>query len=184
LTVYTEKYRLLSKGIELYDNVFIVHPVLQRMLDKKDTLIFKELQKKSDQPISKLSSILNIPRTTILARKKKMEEMGIIKLYTIQPDYAKLGYPVTVFLLVSFESGQHNSDSKKEITQHKLAERIASLDQVYEVHIITGEYDILVKIRGKSLEEIGHLVVDKIRLLKGVGKSYTLASYYTIKEMV
>ena len=109
--------------------------------------------------------------------------MGIIKSYTVQPDYAKLGYPITVFLLVSYESGQHNSENK-EVTQHKLAERIASLDQVYEVHIITGEYDILVKIRGKSLEEIGHLVVDKIRQLKGVGKSYTLASYYTIKEKV
>jgi len=183
LTVDTEKYRLLDRDIKLYDNVFIVYPVLQRMLDKKDTLILKELQKKSDQPISKLSSKLNIPRTTILARKKKMEEMGIIKSYTVQPDYVKLGYPVTVFLLVSFESGQHNSD-KKEVTQPMLAERIASLEHVYEVHIITGEYDILVKIRGKSLEEIGHLVVDKIRLLKGVGKSYTLASYYTIKEKV
>jgi Lrp/AsnC family leucine-responsive transcriptional regulator len=153
------------------------------MLDKKDILILKELQKKSNQQSSTLSSKLNIPRSTINTRKKKMEEMGIIKSYTVQLDYAKLGYPVTVFLLVSFESGQHNSD-KKEVTQHKLVERIASLDQVYEAHIITGEHDILVKIRGKSLEEIGHLVVEKIRLMKGVGKSYTLASYYMIKEKV
>ena len=153
------------------------------MLDKKDMLILKELQKKSDMPSSRLSSKLNIPRSTINSRKKKMEEMGLIKSYTVQLDYAKLGYPVTVFLLVSFESGQHNSENK-EVTQHKLAERIASLDNVYEVQIITGEYDLLVKIRGKSLEEIGHLVVDKIRLMKGVGKSYSLASYYTIKEKV
>jgi len=136
-----------------------MQPVLHTMLDKKDTLILKELQKKSDQPISKLSSVLNIPRTTILARKKKLEQLGVIKSYTVQPDYAKLGYPVTVFLLVSFESGQHNSDGKKEVTQRVLAERIASLDYVYEVHIITGEYDILVKIRGKSLEEIGHVII-------------------------
>lgn len=70
------------------------------------------------------------------------------------------------------------------MSQRKLATRIARFSHVYEVHIITGEYDLLVKARGKSLDEIGILVVDKIRGLKGVDKSYTLACYSTVLEKV
>jgi len=53
---------------------------------------------------------------------------------------------------------------------------------VYEVHIVTGEYDLLIKVRGKTIEEIGKLVVDKLRVLQGVWKTHTSACFETIKE--
>jgi DNA-binding Lrp family transcriptional regulator len=53
---------------------------------------------------------------------------------------------------------------------------------VYEVHIISGEYDLLLKVRGKTLDDIGTLVVDKLRQLKGVGRTITFACFETVKE--
>lgn len=73
---------------------------------------------------------------------------------------------------------------KQRLRKENLATHIARFSHVYEVHIITGEYDLLVKARGKSLDEIGILVVDKIRGLKGVDKSYTLACFDTVLEKV
>ncbi|MFE3845309.1 Lrp/AsnC family transcriptional regulator [Thermoplasmatota archaeon] len=59
---------------------------------------------------------------------------------------------------------------------------IARLPGVYEVYMVTGKYDLLVKIRGKSIEDIGKIVIDRIRVLKGVSQTFTSACFETIKE--
>jgi len=104
-----------------------------------------------------------------------MIDKGIIKSFTIIPDYEQIGLSSKVFIFVSF---LHNTD----VSQRELARRIAKLQGIYEVHIISGEYDLLLKVRGKSLEEIGKLVVDKLRELKGVGRTLTCACFGTVKE--
>lgn len=154
------------------------------MLDEKDGTILKELQNDSRQSIATLSSKIGMKRTTVLDRIKKMKKSGVIKKFTVIPDYNKMGESVTVFFLVSFKSDVKNANGETEITQKKLAKSIARYNHVYEVHIITGEYDLLVKARGRSLDEIGELVVDKIRVLPGVDKSFTIACFSTILEKV
>ena len=91
------------------------------------------------------------------------------------PDYSQLGEPVTAFILISFLP---NND----VSQRELAGRIAGLDGVQEVHLISGEHDILIKVRGRSMEGIGSLVIDKLRMIPGVGKTLTVASFASIKE--
>lgn len=154
------------------------------MVDKKDITILNELKKDAWRTKSTIAKSLNMKRTTFLYHVNEMIKNEIIKKICVVPNYKKIGRPVTVFLLISFKSGDINSDGKTEVSQKKLAKRIARLDNVYEVHIVTGEYDLLVKARGKSLEEIGKLVVDKLRLLKGVDKSYTLACFQSIMEKI
>jgi DNA-binding Lrp family transcriptional regulator len=51
------------------------------------------------------------------------------------------------------------------------------------VHVISGEHDILLKVRGESMECIGSLVIDKLRLIPGVGKTLTMASFATILDL-
>ena len=45
-----------------------------------------------------------------------------------------------------------------------------------------GEWDILLKVRASTLEEIGNLVVDRLRSMSGVEKTETCVSFQTIKE--
>jgi len=46
---------------------------------------------------------------------------------------------------------------------------------------VSGEYDILLKVRGSSIEEIGNLVVDRLRDVEGVARTLTCASFSTVK---
>ena len=46
--------------------------------------------------------------------------------------------------------------------------------------VISGEHDILMKVRGESMESIGSLVIDKIRQMDGVGKTLTCACFATV----
>ncbi|WP_297551914.1 Lrp/AsnC ligand binding domain-containing protein, partial [Thermococcus sp.] len=51
-----------------------------------------------------------------------------------------------------------------------------------EVHIIAGEWDLLIKVRAPSSEEVGKIVVDKLREIKGIGQTVTMVSFVTVKE--
>jgi len=145
------------------------------MIDKKDELILAELKKNARESTKTIAANIKVPRVTVHDRINKMIQKGIIKSYNVAIDYKKIGYPSEVFVFVSF---LFNPD----VSQRQLAKRIAKIPGVYEVHIISGEYDLLLKVRGRSLEDVGKLVVDKLRQLKGVGKTLTFACFETVKE--
>ena len=145
------------------------------MIDKKDEKILAELKKNARESTKAIAANIKIPRVTVHDRINKMIEKGVIKSFNVTLDYKKIGYSSEAFIFVSF---LFNPD----VSQRQLAKRIARISGVYEVHIISGEYDLLLKVRGKSLEDIGKLVVDKLRKLKGVGKTLTFACFETVKE--
>lgn len=147
------------------------------MFDKKDEAILGELKKNARKSTKNIAANVKIPRVTVHDRIQKMVDKGIIKSFTIIPNYEKIGLPSNVFIFVSFLPNP-------DVSQRELANRIAKLPGVYEVHIISGEYDLLLKVRGKSLIEIGKLVVDKLRQLKGVGRTLTCACFETVKEEI
>jgi Lrp/AsnC family leucine-responsive transcriptional regulator len=145
------------------------------MTDKKDEIILLELKKNARNTTKNIGKTVKIPRITVHDRIKKMVNTGVIKSFTIIPDYKKIGLPCTAFIFISFQSDVN-------ISQRELAKRIALLPNVFEVHIISGEYDLLIKVRGTSLEEIGKLIVDKLRLINGVGRTLTCTCFETVKE--
>lgn len=147
------------------------------MIDKKDQMILNELKKNSRNSTKNIAKNIQIPRVTVHDRIQKMKEKGIIKKYSTIVDYNKIGLNTKAFIFVSF---LHNTN----VSQRELAKRIEKIKGVYGVHIISGEYDLLLKVRGKSLEEIGKFVVDKLRELKGVGRTLTMPCFETIKEEI
>ena len=145
------------------------------MFDEKDKIILTELKKNARNSTKNIATKVKIPRVTVHDRIQKMIEKGIIKSFNVKIDYKKIGLHTNVFIFVSF---LHNTD----VSQRELANRIAKIAGIYEVHIISGEYDLLLKVRGTSLEDIGKLVIDKLRQLKGVGRTLTCACFETVKE--
>jgi len=123
----------------------------------------------------KLSGLLGVPRATVQERVRKMRKGGVIKRFTVIPDHAQLGRPVKGFILVSFLPNPN-------VSQRKLAADIAMLEGVQEVDLISGEWDIIIKVRGASMEEIGALVIDRLRAMKGVGRTVTCVSFASVKE--
>jgi Lrp/AsnC family leucine-responsive transcriptional regulator len=145
------------------------------MLDDKDLAILRELEKDSRRSTKAIADDLDIPRATVHERIKRMVEKDLIKGFTVILDHSLLGEPVTAFILVSFLPSA-------TVSQRDVAQRIAGLEGVHEVHLISGEYDILVKVRGPSMEAIGSLVIDSIRNIEGVGRTLTCASFASVKE--
>jgi DNA-binding Lrp family transcriptional regulator len=145
------------------------------MLDNKDAKILDELLDDGRKSVVEISDELGLPRATVQERLRKLVKSGVIRKFTAIPDYKRIGKEVTAYVFVTFTS-------EKNISQRSLAEQISRIPGVYEVSVISGEWDILLKVRAASVEEIGALVVDRLRAMKGIEKTETCVVFQTIKE--
>ena len=140
------------------------------MIDNKDKKIIEELIKDSRQTTSQLSKKLNIPITTIHNRIKKLIETGVIVNYTVNLNHALLGRTIPAYIWISIN---YNVPGKK-INQSEISSQLKKIDGVYEVYILTGGSDILVKVLVKDIAELNSLVTDKLRNVAGVDKTQTM----------
>ncbi len=64
-----------------------------------------------------------------------------------------------------------NTDSG---TQDKILESLRLVDGVEEAHALYGVYDLLVKIKGNSIEKLKEITKSRIKPIAGVNSSLTL----------
>lgn len=149
-------------------------------LDDKDVAILALLQENSQLTAKQIARKIDAPITTVFAKIKRMEELCIIKEYRAILSPEKLGSSTGAFILaaVSYRAKPENLP----VSQRAVAEEIAKFPEVQEVHIITGDWDLLIKLRGMSVDAIGKFVVDRLRLVNGLEKTLTCMVFETLKE--
>jgi DNA-binding Lrp family transcriptional regulator len=142
-------------------------------LDELDKNILRKLQKDATISYKDLAAQIGAPESTIYDRTKRLKEQEVIKAMVPLLDSEKLGILTTAYIRVSI-------DKISEI--RKIAEQIAKFDEVLEVHEISGEWDILIKVKVKNNKELRDLEVEKIGSIKGIRGLYSLICIGTIKE--
>jgi len=147
-------------------------------LDKKDLKILQIIQKNCQLSSKDIAKKVGSPITTVFSKIKRMEKMGIIKEYRAIVDPKKLGFSATAFILASVSY----SINGEKVSQREIAKEIAKFPEVQEVHIITGDWDLLIKIRAENVDKMGKFVIDKLRLVKGIEKTLTCVVFETVKE--
>jgi len=58
--------------------------------------------------------------------------------------------------------------------EHEVYNKLSKLTQIIELHPCFGDYDIIAKIEAKDFEQIGNLIVNRIRCISGVKDTKTL----------
>lgn len=149
-------------------------------LDEKDSAILMLVQKDSKLTAKQIAKKVGAPITTVFAKTKRMEEQGIIRQYRAIVAPEKLSAGTAAFILASVSYRAKADDAP--VSQRNVAEEIARFPEVQEVHIITGDWDLLVKLRAKDVDAVGKFVVDKLRLIKGLEKTLTCMVFETVKE--
>ena len=150
-------------------------------LDEKDHAILTLIQENSKLTANQIAKKINTPLTTVFAKIKRMEEMKIIKQYRAVLNAEKLNLGTAAFILAAV-SYRTKNEEETPISQRVVAEEISKFPEVQEVHIITGDWDLLVKLRAKNVEAVGKFVVDKLRHIKGLEKTLTCMVFETVKE--
>jgi len=149
-------------------------------LDKRDVKILKLLQNNCKLTAKEIAKKIGSPITTVYSKIKRMEELGIIKYYKAILNSRKLDKGTVAFILVSF--AYRPGGRERPLSQRDVAKQIAAFSDVQEAHIITGSWDILIKVRTDHVDTLGKLVMDKLRTIEGVENTLSCVVYETVKE--
>ena len=153
---------------------------MELKLDEKDLEILRLTQYNCKLTAREIAKKIGSPITTVFAKIKRMEQIGIIKEYKAILDHRKLDCGTTAFILASVSYGSRSNGNVP--TQRDIAKEIAKFPEVQEVHIITGDWDLLIKLKGKDVDTLGRIVIDRLRLVKGIEKTLTCMVFETAKE--
>lgn len=128
-------------------------------MDSKDEIILKMLMKNSRIPLTHIADELAITETAIRKRIKKLEEMGVIKGYTLIVDPYFIGYEGVALV------GIDTAPSKLL----EVFESIKSLPDVKYAALSTGDHMIMFEVWCKRHNEL-RAVLDGVEKLNGVTK--------------
>lgn len=149
-------------------------------LDEKDIKILNILQLNCRLSAKEIAQEIGSPTTTVYAKIKRMEKLGVIKGYNALINPKAIGKGAAAFILASF--AYSNSKLETLLSQREVAKEISSFPEVQEVHIISGDWDLLIKVRAEDVDAIGRFVIDKLRTVKGIEKTLTCMVFDSTKE--
>jgi DNA-binding Lrp family transcriptional regulator len=150
------------------------------MLDEGDSLLLEALQEDARASLKKIAKKTGLALSTLYSKQKRLEREGVILGYKAVLDSKKLGKGTVAFVLASFSP--RVPGTRVLLSQKKIAEKISSFSEVQEVHIIAGDWDILAKVKGNGVEDIGKFVTERLRKVEGVEKTLTLVVFESVKE--
>jgi DNA-binding Lrp family transcriptional regulator len=137
-----------------------------RSIDKLDAGLIELLAAEPRVGVLEASRRLGVARGTVQARLDRMHDRGVIIGYGPDVDPAALGYEVTAFITLEIRQvGGHDP----------VAERLAAIPEVLEVHTITGSGDVLCRVVARSNADLQR-VLDAIVSVEGVVRSATVIS--------
>ena len=126
------------------------------------TQILKYIEKKSKVDLSELAILLGTNEITVANEIADMEKEKIICGYHTLIDWDKVGVESVTALIEVRVTPQRNQGFDK------IAERIYNYPEVTSVYLISGGYDLLVTIEGKTLKEVSQFVSDKLSPIEAV----------------
>ena len=135
--------------------------------------ILSIIEKNSRIDIKELAVILGMPEIDVANELQKMEEEGVICGYHTLVDWEKTSIEKVTALIevrVTPQRGQGFDN---------IAERIYKYPEVHAVYLISGGYDLLVTLEGKSLKEVSNIVSDKLTNLESV---LSTATHFILKK--
>lgn len=131
-------------------------------LDEMDERLLALLRTNARMPIAQLAKELSISRGQLYSRLSQLEEAGVVAGYTVRLGDAFAGSRVRAHVMI-----------KTLPRFHREAEAaLAAIAQVYAIHAISGEYDIIAMIEAESNSQLNELI-DDIGLLEGIERTTT-----------
>jgi len=140
-------------------------------IDDVDLEIIRRLKENSKLTYKEIAEAMGISIGAVYNRIKRLEEHGIIKGYTINIDYSKLGYDLTAIIMLQVD-GPHIIE---------VEEKLAKYEENMSVYDVTGDFDIVVIAKVKDREHLNKLIKG-ILTIPHVKRTVTSIALSVVKE--
>lgn len=143
-------------------------------LDQIDRSLLAALRAHPRASLTTLAKRAGVARGTVYSRLERLEQTGVITGYGPEVDPVAAGYSVLAFCTLEIQQGSHDETTTK----------LARLPQVLEIHTITGDGDLLLRVVATSNDHL-HDVIQVISSIATVQRTQTqLALATTISRPV
>ncbi|MGX9963891.1 Lrp/AsnC family transcriptional regulator [Roseomonas sp. F4] len=130
-------------------------------MDAIDKRILRALARKGRLTNTELAEEVGLSASPCWTRVRRLEQAGVIRGYAAILDQAALGLPDTVFIEVMME--RHDEDSLR-----RFEEAVQAIPEVLECHLVTGEYDFMIKAAVGGTVGYERLLRDRLYRLPGI----------------
>jgi Lrp/AsnC family transcriptional regulator for asnA, asnC and gidA len=133
-------------------------------LDETDRAILRILQEDARTPFSEVARRIDMSSATVHDRVNRMEESGVIEGYHAAVDPKAIGYGVSAFVGLRVEQGR----------EEDALERLREIDGVCEIHLTTGEWDVILKVVAADTDSLRELMFESVAEMEGFSRSQTM----------
>jgi len=142
-------------------------------LDAKDARIVAMLKVDSRASTQAIADALGMPRVTVHDRIRRLQERGVVRRFTVELGKEELGWSLHAFILANW-AGERGQTDRRDVAQE-----ICSMPFVVGCHIVTGQWDFIIEVLARNMEDLGDSILDGLSAVPGVGHTQTLVSFYS-----
>lgn len=132
--------------------------------DKYDLKIIEILSDDARSSLRDIGKKVKLSASSVRNRMARLVDIGVIKRYTLDVDWRKLGYDIQVLLLISSWSS-----SVKEIYGS-----LIELDEILQVSWTSGPANLVCLVRARDMNELSQFISEKLDRIRGIQKVETM----------
>jgi len=144
-------------------------------LDRIDRQILSLLQADGRMTNVELADRVGLTAPPCLRRVRALEENGVISGYHADLDAGTLGYPITVFAMVSLKS-----QAERDLAAFEA--HVATIPEIRECHMLNGEIDFILKIVASDLRSFQDILTTHLTPAPNVASVKTSLTIRTSKH--
>jgi DNA-binding Lrp family transcriptional regulator len=138
--------------------------------------LLKLLEEHALRSPDELSKMLDVPAVEVKRRIKSYEDAKVILGYKAVINDDKVDTDLVKAVI------EVKIQPEREGGFDRIAHRIARFDDVTSLFLMSGGYDLLIFVEGRSLREVAQFVSEKLATLEGVTSTATHFMLKTYKE--
>ena len=120
------------------------------------------LEHDARRPADELAAMLHRSEYEVQQQINQLEKDKIILSYNTLINWEKFGDNTVTSII------EVNLTPEREVGFDAIAERIYRFDEVRTVYLMSGSFDLLVIIEGKSLQDVANFVATRLSTIEGV----------------
>ena len=130
---------------------------MTKLLSDKDRELIALLQSNAREPVASLARKLNLSRTTVQDRLRRLEQAKVIEGYALKLSDESVASGIKVFVTIEVEPRRVQD----------VIRALVKLPQLDQLHTVSGKFDLIARLAAASSDELDKLL-DRIGQVPGV----------------
>ncbi|WP_164207014.1 Lrp/AsnC family transcriptional regulator [[Micrococcus luteus] ATCC 49442] len=138
-------------------------------VDAIDLQLLRALAQDSRASLKSLSQTVGLSSPSVSERISRLTSTGIIRKFSVDIDWSRLGYTLSSYITISVKSGYDRD---------LVFGQLLKLPSIESVSIVTGGRDFLVRMRTAGFDDLRKVLAQELWTLEGVDNTETQMAIY------